>query len=132
MANWYSRGFLGAWTGAPGRNPNWRGRVLTLSVALLASTSPIANPARPQSVAPVLWTADSIRSEVLGETRRVKIALPIGYDARENALERYPVLIVLDADGEPAFTAVVANVRSLSGRSGALLPRMIVVGVDAQ
>lgn len=111
---------------APGRHNR---RALTILAALLMGTSPITNPLRAQPGSPVLWMADSIRSQVLGSTRQLRVALPLGYDAPENAMERYAVLIVLDADFEPAFSATVANVRALSGLSGAVLPRMIVVGV---
>lgn len=106
-----------------------RRRALTIIATLLMGISPITNPLRAQAASPVLWTADSIRSQVLGGTRLLRVALPLGYDEPENAMERYAVLIVLDADFEPTFTATVANVRTLSGLSGAVLPRMIVVGV---
>ena len=83
-------------------------------VTILAASS-IAGPLYAQTVAPPLWTSDSMRSNILGETRALRISLPEGYDAREYASERYPVLFVLDAHGDVPFAATVANARALAG-----------------
>lgn len=129
MANSNLRSLCDVGTITLGTRTECRRRALTIVAALLVGTSPISNPLRAQAGSPVLWTPDSIHSRVLGSTRKLRIALPLDYDAPENAMERYAVLIVFDADGEEPFTATAANVRALSARSGAVLPRMIVVGV---
>jgi predicted alpha/beta superfamily hydrolase len=98
----------------------------TLVIALVANA-----PVRAQDPAnPPLWIKDSIRSTVLGETRMLRISLPLEYDAREFAAVRYPVLIVLDADEDPYFTANVASVRALGVAGPPMIPRLIIVGVE--
>ena len=80
---------------------------------------------------PPLWIKDSIRSSVLGETRVLRISLPAEYDARDLATVRYPVLIVLDAQADPFFTAYVASTRSLELSGPPMIPRLIIVGIEA-
>ena len=103
----------------------------TLSAALVIAG--IANsPMRAQGAAnPPLWIKDSIRSTVLGETRILRISLPFEYDARDLAAVRYPVLIVLDAQADPFFTAYVASTRSLELSGPPMIPPLIIVGIEA-
>lgn len=78
-----------------------------------------------------LWTRDSLHSSILGEQRFLRISLPAFYPAPWNAPERFPVLIVLDAQGELPFTAIAALVRTRAEATATpILPPMIVVGVE--
>jgi len=78
-----------------------------------------------------LWTRDSLRSAILGEDRFLRVSLPAFYDAPFTAPDRFPVLIVLDAQSNLAFTAIVAAVRMLSeGVRTPAMPPLIVVGVE--
>jgi predicted alpha/beta superfamily hydrolase len=104
-------------------------KVLILSCAILAASS-IAGPLYAQTVAPPLWTSDSIHSNILGETRSIRISLPEGYDYREYASERYPVLFVLDAHADVPFAAIVANARALAGTNAPAIPRLLIVGIE--
>lgn len=78
------------------------------------------------------WTTDSLRSEALGETRRVSVALPVGYGFKAMAEARYPVLIVFDGDYPSHDLATkIMNARSLSFMNDWLFPPMIIVGVQS-
>jgi uncharacterized protein len=101
-----------------------------LLAAIVIAASSAGGPMHAQAVPPPLWIRDSIRSEVLGGTRLLRIGLPLGYDAREYATERYPVLVLLDAQGSGhMLNATVAMARALAGETPPL-PRLIVVGVE--
>ncbi len=65
----------------------------------------------------------SIKSAVLGATRSLYLAPPLGgKNGTGNA-----VLVLLDADDEPQFNAAVANIRFLEDRGA--IPPLLVVGV---
>jgi uncharacterized protein len=116
----------------PVKSPRRRRGPRRLAAILIAASAASAagGPVHAQAVAPPLWVSDSIRSEVLGETRQLRIALPPGYDARQHAAERYPVLITLDAQVPGhLLNPTVAMVRALAGETPAL-PHLIVVGVE--
>jgi predicted alpha/beta superfamily hydrolase len=83
----------------------------------------LATPALAQSPA-LSWSVDSVRSTKLGETRALYIATPADYNLTK---DRYPVLVLLDANDQPQFTAAVANVQFLASRNA--IPGLIVVGV---
>jgi predicted alpha/beta superfamily hydrolase len=83
----------------------------------------LATPALAQSPA-LNWSVDSLRSARLGETRALYIATPADYNLTK---DRYPVLILLDANDQPQFTAGVANVQFLASRNA--IPGLIIVGV---
>jgi len=106
--------------------------VTTLSLAIVFLLAP--GPARPlhaQGGTSPLWTRDSLRSAILGEQRFLRVSLPAFYDAPFTAPDRFPVLIVLDAQSTLAFTAIVASVRMLSEAvSTPAMPPLIVVGVE--
>lgn len=104
-------------------------KVLILSCAIMAASA-IAGPLYAQTAAPTLWTSESIRSNILGETRSIRISLPDGYDSREYASERYPVLLVLDAYADIPFAAIVANARALAGTNAPAIPRLLIVGIE--
>lgn len=70
------------------------------------------------------WTVDSVHSSTLGETRALYVATPPEYNL---STDRFPVLVLLDANDQPQFTAAVANVQFLTSRGA--IPALIVVGV---
>jgi predicted alpha/beta superfamily hydrolase len=105
-----------------------RRRRLTLAAALIIVAGLVNRPLHSQPVAGPLWTTDSIHSNVLGETRRLRIALPLEYDVREYEAETYPLLIALgDAI---TFTATVANARALAAGGAPAIPRLVIVNVE--
>jgi hypothetical protein len=71
-----------------------------------------------------LWLKDSFKSAKLGDERTIYVATPASYST---SAQRYPVLVLLDANDEPQFTAAVANVAFLASRGA--IPDMLVVGV---
>lgn len=77
-----------------------------------------------------LWSIESIRSNVLSETRVIRVALPVSYEAKAYASERYPVLIVLDAQDELGLAATIANARALARPAAPAIPELIVIGVE--
>ena len=101
-----------------------------LLAAVLIAAGFLGDPLPAQPVAPPLWAQDSIRSEVLGETRHLRISLPVGYDTPQYASERYPVLIVIGSQGDVPFASMVANARALGGTNAPATPRLLVVGVE--
>lgn len=107
----------------------WVARLVARVVLIVSAAG---GPADAQASAPPLWTTDSIYSNVLGATRQLRIALPAGYDARENATERYPVLIVLDAHADIPLAATIANARAMGGTNSPAMPRLIIVGVETR
>ena len=108
----------------------FRNASMTRLFAALVGIACFSVRAHAQSTALLLWTRDSIHSQVLGETRALRISLPVGYDARDYAAERYPVLIVLDADADIPFAATIANARAMGGTNAPAMPRLIIVGVE--
>ncbi|MDI1240497.1 MAG: alpha/beta hydrolase-fold protein [bacterium] len=107
-------------------------RIASISLFSILAMSSLAGSLYAQSVSTPLWTGENIESKVLGETRVLKISLPQDYDAREYAAERYPVLIVLDAQWDVPFTAAVANARALAwpGTNAPAIPGLIIVGIE--
>ena len=67
----------------------------------------------------------TLHSEVLGEDRHVVIRLPESYG--ESKHTSYPVLYVLDADGDSGWSNAVATVDELS--TSETIPEMILVGI---
>jgi len=70
------------------------------------------------------WLKETFKSATLGEDRTIYVATPINYNG---TAQRYPVLVLLDANDEPQWAAAVANVAFLSSRGA--IPDLIVVGV---
>jgi predicted alpha/beta superfamily hydrolase len=79
----------------------------------------------------------SLDSKIFGNTRTIRVLLPPGYDAPENAAVKYPVLYLLD--GQNLFDACLSSVSHqewgvdetvyrLIGEKQ--IPAMIVVGID--
>ena len=103
---------------------------LSLAVLCLLAGQP-SRPLLAQGATQPLWTRDSLRSSILGEQRLLRISLPAFYNAPWNSPERFPVLIVLDAQGDLPFTALAATVRTLAEAPGTpAMPPLIVVGVE--
>src|SRR3954469_5518776 len=71
-----------------------------------------------------LWTREPIHSAKLNQDRSILVSTPTGY---ENGPDRFPVLVILDADDQPQFQLAIANVGFLASRG--TIPRMIVVGI---
>lgn len=69
-----------------------------------------------------------LRSEVFGNTRLLRIALPAGYDDAVNRGRRYPVFYFLD--GTPAFGPWGAPDVSRRLVASGEMPPTIVVGID--
>jgi len=65
-----------------------------------------------------------IDSRILNEERTISVSLPDGYPTAQKA---YPVLYVLDAEGETLFPKSVSTVKDLDAKG--LAPQMIVVGI---
>jgi uncharacterized protein len=96
-------------------------RLLRATLPLLVA---VAVPARAQDAPAALWTREVIRSSRLAEERTILIATPENYATSK---DRYPVLVLLDANDRAQFTLAVANVAFLASRNA--IPPLIVVGV---
>lgn len=76
-----------------------------------------------------IGTEITLRSEVLGETRTLQVALPANYAARHGHT-RYPVLYLLD--GQKFFQTVTGVVQHLGSDASPRIPEIIVVGIHSQ
>ena len=65
-----------------------------------------------------------IYSQVLREQRIFSVSLPVGYQTERKT---YPVLYILDAEGEILFRRCVLTVKELGEKN--LVPPMIIVGI---
>jgi predicted alpha/beta superfamily hydrolase len=65
-----------------------------------------------------------VYSRILGEERTISVSLPDGYKDSEKA---YPVLYVLDAEGEIGFNNSISTIQELNAKG--LAPKMILVGI---
>ena len=95
-----------------------------MRLRLLLLLSILSAPLGAQDVTAKLWTREPIHSAILNQDRSVYVATPDGYD---NGRDKFPVLVILDADDQPQFRLAVANVGFLASRG--TIPRMIVVGI---
>ncbi|HCG02269.1 MAG TPA: hypothetical protein DEV93_17210, partial [Chloroflexi bacterium] len=84
----------------------------------------MASPAAAQDSTITLWTREVLNSKRLNEQRTIYVATPEGYRTGTN---RYPVLVILDADDRPQFNLAIANVAFLASRGA--IPSLIVVGI---
>src|SRR5210317_1745424 len=66
----------------------------------------------------------ALESDILGETRTIKVWLPENY---AESGEAYPVFYLLDAEMVMRFAKAAATVAELGGDA---LPEMIVVGIE--
>lgn len=69
-----------------------------------------------------IGTSQTLRSSVLAEDRTLMVSLPNGY---EDSKQRYPVLVVLDAEWRFRFLASAVETMADAGA----IPDMIVVGI---
>jgi predicted alpha/beta superfamily hydrolase len=95
-------------------------RILRAILVLLAFAATVR--AQDTTVAP--WGREVVTSARLNEQRTIVVATPDGY---QGSRERYPMLVLLDADDRVQFALAVANVRFLASRTA--IPPLIVVGV---
>ncbi len=76
----------------------------------------------------VVGKIDSIRSEVLEETRKLWVRVPDSFDPAVPEPRKYPVLYLLDGDGH--FYSVAGMIRQLSVVNGnTVTPEMVIVGI---
>src|ERR1700681_1832461 len=95
-----------------------------ISLAASMAFTPLAVSAATQASEPVvIGEKFQIESKVLAETRTYVIHTPDSYRSRKDA---YPVLVLLDAENNFAYTSAAVHLLSASGR----IPRMIVVGIN--
>jgi hypothetical protein len=101
--------------------------VAPAAAAPAATPVPVPNTRTAAGSDPVLphqtWTMDS---KVLGETRRINVYTPQGYDDAADA--RYPVLYMPDGGVEEDFPHVTADIDTAI-RAGEMRP-VIVVGIE--
>ena len=113
---------------------------LVLMLAFLSANSVAATPPATgycTSTASGDLRVHRLESRIFGNTRQIRVLLPPGYDAPENAERRYAVLYMLD--GQNLFDACLSDVSHREWeldetvyrliREGRI-PPMIVVGVD--
>jgi predicted alpha/beta superfamily hydrolase len=96
--------------------------IVLLSAFLAAPVVAQQSESMPTGEPIVIGQAYTLESDVLGETRRIRVSLPDGYDESE---QRCGVVYLLD--GDYLFTQMVGGVRHATGR--AFLP-LIVVGIE--
>lgn len=114
-------------------HPRSRHSAATLLVALGFAAGPPSRPLLAQGADQPLWTRDSIRSSILGEQRFLRISLPAFYNAPWKAPERFPVLILLDAQAALPLSAIATTARILADGESAIapaIPSLIIVGVE--
>jgi predicted alpha/beta superfamily hydrolase len=75
-----------------------------------------------------IGVADTLYSNILGETQQFWVSLPTNYDNPRFLRAHYPVIYVFDGDAN--FATVASMARQLSVRNGnTVLPEAIVVGI---
>jgi hypothetical protein len=104
--------------------------VFAISIGLITGACsagpPQALPDKPVSAPAALGQSFTIESGVLGETRRINVYTPPGYNAHAGA--RFPVLYMPDGGTAEDFPHVTGTVQSLV-TAGAMRP-FIVVGIE--
>jgi predicted alpha/beta superfamily hydrolase len=110
---------------------------LLLATALAASTSLAQGTVACRSTVSGDLRLHTLTSRIFGNARTIRVLVPPGYDAPENAAARYPVLYLLD--GQNLFDACLSEVSHAEWgvdetvyrliREGKI-PPMIVVGID--
>jgi hypothetical protein len=98
--------------------------LLHASLGALTVVAPLAVSAATQAPEPVvIGEKFQIESRVLAETRTYVVHTPDYYKKRTDA---YPVLVLLDAENNFAYTSAAVHLLSANGR----IPAMIVVGIN--
>ncbi|HEX4934063.1 MAG TPA: alpha/beta hydrolase-fold protein [Gemmatimonadaceae bacterium] len=97
----------------------------------MACLAPVPSAWAQPAPALTIGIADSLRSSVLGEWRRLHVYTPPSYREASRFPRRYPVLYLLD--GEAYFGSAVAMLQLLStGVNGTwALPEMVVVAIHS-
>ncbi len=98
---------------------NAQGTLWTLALLLFAVTAVAAD----ATDAVAIGHRFHLQSKILGEDRVYLVHAPIGYQYKQ---ERYPVLVVLDAEDNFAHTAAAIDVLARNER----IPELIVVGIN--
>ena len=93
---------------------------MKIKIIILAALSFLSLRAFPQDGYTVRH--DSIKSEILKQSRKIDIFIPDGYDAKN---VKFPVIYVLDADGRDQHIVPTARFLFMNNK----MPRAIVVGV---
>lgn len=96
--------------------------IITLLSILFTTILPITYTAQNENDDIVIGKTITINSKVLNEQRNIFIYTPVGYDQSE---DKYPVIYVLDGQGNFFFSVGVANFLARSQR----MPRSIIVGI---
>jgi len=98
--------------------------LLHVSLGGLMASPSLAVAAATQASEPVvIGEKFQIESKVLSETRTYVVHTPDYYKKR---IEAYPVLVLLDAENNFAYTSAAVHLLSANGR----IPAMIVVGIN--
>lgn len=118
------------------RRSHARAAAFLAALLVLASASAPAAAAEPGPFdAPgepvVVGHGYDFRSRVLGDTRRVNVLLPPGYDEPAQRAARYPVLYLLDGGAGWQDFVHVAGLALQGGTWGANAP-LIVVGIESR
>jgi predicted alpha/beta superfamily hydrolase len=107
-----------------------------ICLAVLATSSSLSGQATQTNVVGDLRVHD-FTSRVFGNTRKLRVLLPAGYDAPGNRTRRYPVLYL--NDGQNLFDSTTSTLNPMEWRvdetvAGMVakreLPPIIVVGID--
>jgi predicted alpha/beta superfamily hydrolase len=96
-------------------------KALTLSLLLILVPTLAVSA---QDTTARLWTREVFNSAKLKESRSILVATPDDY---RTSTERYPVLVLLDAEDQPQFRLAIANMAFLASRRA--IPPLIVVGI---
>ena len=119
------------------RSPGWRLPILLLTVLLALPAAGAERAGECRSTVTGDLRLHRLTSRTFGNTRTIRVLVPAGYDAPENAAKRYPVLYLLD--GQNLFDACLSDVShhewQVDETVGRLIaegriPAMIVVGID--
>jgi hypothetical protein len=84
----------------------------------------LASPASGQNITFPNWQAEVLQSASLGTRRAFFVATPDGYNQSK---QRYPVLVLLDANDREQFNLALANTAFLASRG--TIPPLIIVGI---
>ena len=104
---------------------------LAIALAVIAVPAAAQNPLVGAGEPVVFGQGYDVPSEALGQTRRINVLLPSGYDDPADAAVRYPVLYLLDGGTGWQDFVHIASMIYQGGLWGGNAP-MIVVGVESK
>lgn len=96
--------------------------VFTAGLLILLQLFAQAQASQQQHFLQKVGIADSLYSEVLGESRKIYVQIPSGFNPTEN--QKYPVAFILDGE---IFLPTVNEVQNYYG--GGFTPEMVLVGI---